>query len=140
MKVEDLLIYTDGGSRGNPGLAACSFVAIYNGKILIKKSKFLNTATNNIAEYNAVILALEWILENRNIFQNKRVLFNLDSELVVRQLNGVYKIKNEELITLSLQIRKLLKEIGREIFFRHIPREENKIADALVNEELDKHF
>jgi len=103
------------------------------------QSKFLGTNTNNFAEYQGVLLALNWLPENLKKNREKVVMFILDSELVVRQLNGIYKIKKPELQTLSLSIKKLIDELGVEIVFKNVPRAQNKIADSLLNEELDKH-
>jgi ribonuclease HI len=135
----DLIIHTDGGSRGNPGPAACAFIAESEGKVLEKKSRYLDIATNNTAEYQAVILAFEWLIENRKKFEFNNIVFLLDSELVIKQLSGVYKIKKTELRTFNLQIRNYMSNIETNIKFKHVPREQNKIADYLVNQELDKH-
>ncbi|EKE13424.1 MAG: ribonuclease HI [uncultured bacterium] len=140
MQNDAIIIHTDGGSRGNPGPAACAFVAELKGKVLEKQSKFLNTNTNNVAEYEGVLLALNWLLKSKHAFKENNVIFFLDSELVVKQLNGVYKIKKPELQILNLSIRKIFSELDKKIFFKHIPREQNKVADFLLNEELDKHF
>lgn len=130
-----LTIYTDGGSRGNPGKSACAY-AIYNEEALIAKdSKYLGIATNNHAEYNGVIFALEWLLKNSGKFEN--VSFYLDSELVVKQLNGLYKIKDENLLNLSQRVKELIHTLNLVIVFKYIPREQNKLADKLVNECLD---
>lgn len=139
MQNEPLFIYTDGGSRGNPGPAACGFVVVSKENVLVRKSKFLNSTTNNVAEYSAVVLALEWLLQNENKLENDSVQFLLDSELVVRQLNGIYKVKNRQLLILNLEIKKYIGRSNKKIFFKNVPREKNKIADGLVNEELDKH-
>lgn len=137
MQKSFLTIHTDGGSRGNPGLAACAFVSEYDGKIIKERSRFLGTATNNVAEYKGVILALEWLLENKPVCDE--VLFLLDSELVVKQLTGLYKIKNPDLLTLSKIINKHIISTGIKIYFKNVPREQNKKADFLVNKELDGH-
>jgi ribonuclease HI len=137
--IGEIIVHTDGGSRGNPGPAASAFVVESDGKILKKGSSYLGRNTNNSAEYKAVLLALEWFNENPELLINKKLIFVLDSELVVRQLNGIYKIKKPELITLNLSIRKAIEDLGVVAVFKNVPRSENKIADALVNEELDKH-
>ncbi len=132
-----LIIHTDGGSRGNPGPAACAFVAEIEDDEVGSGSKFLGEATNNVAEYEGVILALNWLL---NVFDKKsKVLFLLDSELVVKQLNGEYKIKKPELQVLNTDIKKLVNSYSNSILFRNVPREQNKIADLLLNNELDRH-
>lgn len=118
------MIYVDGGSRGNPGPAAAA--AIIGNK---KYSKFLGHKTNNQAEYEAVILALENC-------PDKDEIINLDSELVYKQLMGEYKVKNKNIINLYNRAKELLE--NKNIKFNLIRREKNKEADALVNQELDK--
>lgn len=139
MQKDILTVHTDGGSRGNPGPAACAFVLDYNGKIIKEGTKYLEVCTNNVAEYQGVIIAFEWMLSNKNKLPDGKIVFLLDSELVVKQLNGVYKIKKEELKLLNLKIKNNLIELGREIIFKNIPREQNKIADRLLNKTLDEH-
>lgn len=127
------IIYTDGGARGNPGPAAAG-VVIYDagGKIKRKQAKFLGKRTNNEAEYEAVILALGLAGKlGASILE-----FSLDSELVVRQLTGLYRVRKYELKALLLQLRVLEQNFSR-VSYRHIPREKNKLADELVNECLD---
>ena len=138
MKEADFTIHTDGGARGNPGPAACSFVVEADGTVIHKGSKYLGKETNNFAEYQGVILALEWINENGDKFSGEIIRFFLDSELVVRQLNGVYKIKNKTLQELNLKSASLITNSRAEISFGYVPRTKNKIADFLVNKELDK--
>src|SRR3989339_1468923 len=96
MEKENLVIYCDGGSRGNPGPAASAFVAIDKNTIIHKESKFLGNETNNVAEYTAVLLAVSWLSKNL-IFNHRYLIINLDSQLVERQLNKKYKIKNKNL-------------------------------------------
>lgn len=130
-------VFTDGGARGNPGPAACG-VAVFEKIDGIKKqigaySKYLGSTTNNQAEYQGVILALEKIQE----YKNEVIDFYLDSELVVKQLNKEYKIKDKDLGKLYLKIYNLLQAF-KKVTFSHVPREQNKEADRLVNQELDK--
>lgn len=139
MREDSLVIHTDGGSRGNPGPAACAFVAQLNEEVVGSGSEFLGTKTNNYAEYRGVILALNWLIKNKNNYGIKEILFLLDSELVVKQLNGIYKIKKQDLLTLSLSVRKLVSEFSGKVIFKNVPREQNKKADLLLNQELDKH-
>jgi ribonuclease HI len=134
---EGLVIHTDGGSRGNPGPAACAFVAEENGKEIFKSSKYLGETTNNFAEYKGVILALKWLNENK--IKNTPVVFFLDSELVVKQINAVYKVKDENLRNLFFEVLSLIKKFGESFVFKHVPREKNLVADLLVNVELDKN-
>ena len=134
-----LLIFTDGGSRGNPGPAAGG-VVIKNdqNKIILKTSKYLGETTNNVAEYEALILALQ---KAKGIFKaqkikNKNLECYLDSELVVKQLNHKYKIKDEGMQKLFIIVWNLTLAFDS-VKFIHIPREENKLADEMVNRELD---
>lgn len=139
MKKDLLTVRTDGGSRGNPGPAACAFIAELDGRIIEKQSKFLGKATNNVAEYQAVLLALEWLSQHGERVPDGGVNFLLDSELVAKQLSGVYKIKNQGLQTISVKVKENIIKVGKKIFFNNVPREQNKTADCLVNVELDKH-
>jgi ribonuclease HI len=135
---EDLIIHTDGGARGNPGPASCAFVAEHRGKIVSKNAKFLGKTTNNIAEYQGIIFALTWLVDNLSYFPVEVIKIFLDSELVAKQINGLFKIKNENLRNLFFTIKKLEKQTGKKIFYKNIPREKNRMADLLVNKELDK--
>lgn len=132
-------VYTDGGSRGNPGPSASGFAVILNGKIIHKGSSYLGQGTNNQAEYNAVIIALNWLNENDSVFYKKDIHFFLDSELVTNQLTGKYKIKDQKLKALAIIAKKLENNIPVKITYHAVRREKNKLADGLVNEELDKH-
>lgn len=141
-----LLIYTDGGARGNPGPAACGVVIKNeNGEIIFKTSKYLGIATNNQAEYEALILALQkakGILKSRNTkscapIGDKNIECYLDSELIAKHLNHEYKIKDGNLQPLFIKVWNLTLDFDR-VKFIHIPREENKLADWLVNMELDE--
>lgn len=131
---QKLIIYTDGGARGNPGPAASAFV-IYNEekKIIEKGGKFLGKTTNNQAEYQAVILALPRAKD----LGAKEIEFYLDSELVVKQLNREYKVRDADLAPLFLKIWNLSLAF-KKITYTHIPREKNSEADAVVNEILDR--
>lgn len=130
-------IYSDGGSRGNPGPAAFAFVVIIDGDIIYEESKFLGKATNNVAEYKGARQAMRWLKENEKNYVGLTINFFLDSQLVVNQLNGEYKIKNRNLIPLAREIKKLQKEIDGQIVFNFVRRDKNKIADRLLNEKLD---
>lgn len=138
MTEDGLIIHTDGGARGNPGPAACAFVIESSGKILHKGSLFLGKTTNNLAEYQGVLTALKYLVDNPTLLTGNTVTFYLDSELVVRQLLGLYKIKSEVLKNVNQEIKKLISTIEIDIIFKNIPRTQNKIADFLVNRELDK--
>ncbi len=132
-----LTINCDGGSRGNPGPAACAFVVSSEGQEIFSKGTFLGQTTNNVAEYQAVFTAFEWLVENKEKYKDYGVAFILDSELVVRQLTGVYKIKNENLKQLASQIKEIENRLPFKISFRNVLREKNKTADQLVNDTLD---
>lgn len=137
--MEELIINCDGGSRGNPGPAASAFVATKNHKLIYCASKYLGKVTNNVAEYSAVIMALEWLLSSPLVTNDYSLItFILDSELIVRQINGVYKVKDIKLKKLHAHVTQLIKKIDKKITFQNVLREKNKIADSLVNEELDK--
>ena len=138
--MEKIIVYCDGGSRGNPGKSAAAFVVKINGKTVKYGSVFLGIATNNVAEYSAVILALDWLVENSDIrCQMSDIGFVLDSQLVVRQLTGVYKVKNKKLKELFIKIKNLENQLGTKIYFTSVSREKNILADSLVNQELDKN-
>ncbi len=130
-----LILNTDGGSRGNPGPAACGAV-VYDaeGKELHRLQKTIGSTTNNQAEYQALVLGLELILEK---YHQAQVLVRMDSELVVRQLKGEYKMKNAELRPWFDRIKSLISLLGEQVTFEHVRREQNKLADKLVNAALD---
>jgi len=141
LQYEILNIFTDGGSRGNPGPAAIGVNATADSGSVFQLSECLGRATNNTAEYMAVIKALEYLIANQ--IKSHRLNFMLDSELVVKQLNGQYKIKDQNLQQLSYMLKNLIvtlrnQSLCREIIFSHIRREQNKIADKLVNQALDR--
>jgi ribonuclease HI len=131
-------IYCDGGSRGNPGSAAAAFVVEENGKVLVKKGRYLGKATNNVAEYQAAILALEWLSENSTKLPEE-IIFIHDSQLIARQLMGQYKIKNEILRKLYAVAKNFQKTIPSVVKFTSVPRSHNKIADFLVNKILNEN-
>jgi ribonuclease HI len=135
----NLKIFCDGGSRGNPGPAASGFAVYKKGEVIHKGSKYLGKSTNNVAEYTAVVLALEW-LSKQNTQSIDTVSFVLDSELVTKQLNGLYKIKNENLRKLAIRIKNLETKIKTRITYTWSPRSENKVADSLVNIALDENM
>lgn len=131
-------VFTDGGSRGNPGQAATGILAYQGTKLLFKQGKKIGVATNNTAEYMAVIHALQTILKRITELERvEKIVFNCDSELVVHQLNGKYKVKKTHIAEYISQIRELEVKISLPIFYQAIPREQNKEADMLVNMALD---
>ncbi len=124
----------DGGSRGNPGKSACGFVIQLENKS-IDGGKFLGIMTNNQAEYNGMILALEE-LEKQNIEYDEEIIIYSDSELLVRQINGEYKVKSKNIKPLFKQAKELLNKYSN-IKVEHIKREFNKEADKIVNKILN---
>jgi len=129
-----LIVFTDGGARGNPGEAAYGFVICdQNKKIIHREGRRIGKATNNMAEYKAVIAALSWIIKNLLPIKNANIEFFLDSNLLVQQLMGKYKVKEEKLRDLFFTVKELERKAGAKIEYRHIPREQNKEADRLVN-------
>jgi ribonuclease HI len=133
---EKLLIYTDGGSRNNPGDAAIGvLVTDQEGDIIYKHGEYIGKKTNNQAEYIALIKALE---KAKNYFGNKLSCFS-DSQLMIRQLNGEYKVKNIKIKKLFLKVKNLEKKF-QEVRYFHVNRETEqiRIVDRLVNQVLDK--
>jgi ribonuclease HI len=133
-KYSKLIIYTDGGARGNPGPAGIGAVA-YNeqGEIVFEISEYIGEATNNQAEYQAAVAAIEKAKEAGA----KQLYFYLDSELIVKQLNGEYKIKNKDLQPLFVKIYNKSLDFQK-VEWKHVRREKNKEADRLVNSAIDQ--
>lgn len=129
-------MYTDGGSRDNPGPAA---VGVYIETLHKQYGHFIGEKTNNEAEYEAVILGLRKIKQviSKEKARKVEVACFLDSEFVTKQLNHEYKVKEPELQQLFLTVWNLMLDFGK-VTFSHIPREKNKVADKLVNEALDE--
>ncbi len=132
---ETLTIHTDGASRGNPGPAACGYVISQAGESSIEVNECLGHTTNNVAEYTALVKALEHAHE----LGGKIVKVFTDSELMVKQLKGVYKVKNEKIKPLYQQIVDLKKRFDS-VTVTHVRREYNSDADALCNEALDAGY
>ena len=140
MKQDKIIIYTDGGSRGNPGPAGVGVViSTSQGKVLKEYSSDIGVRTNNEAEYEAIILALSKVkhLFGKEKAKNLEIEVRTDSQLVARQLKGEYKLNKEKLFPLFIKIWNLKIELGK-ISFVEIPREKNKEADRLANEAMDK--
>lgn len=126
-------VHTDGAARGNPGPAAIGIVVQDDaGHTVYEASRSIGTKTNNEAEYLALIAALEYLKDSRM----QEADFFLDSELVVKQLNGVYRVKEPRMQSLHARVTMLLNAVPRHSF-KHVRREENARADALANEALD---
>lgn len=132
MKYEKLFLYTDGGSRNNPGQAAIGVVLMDNENVLEKFGKKIGIATNNEAEYAALIAGLEVSVK----YHPEELVCFMDSELVVKQLTGVYRIKDPKMQKLAVKAKSLEKNISK-IQFKYIPRKQNSVADSLVNFALD---
>lgn len=131
-----LKVYCDGGARGNPGPAGIGVVIIGAKNEEKKYKKFIGVKTNNQAEYEAVLFALKKI---KSDFKSaKKIDFFLDSELVVKQLRGEYKIKNEELGRLFIKIHNFIIKHNLSADFFHVRREKNHRADKLVNQAIDE--
>ena len=150
----NLTVYTDGASRGNPGKSGAGVLILdENKRKTASLNKYLGISTNNEAEYKALIIALEFLSGMPNAagisemsFAELDVLFLLDSQLLVNQMNGVYSVKSANILPLYNKAQKLLKDIKAalklrgsllKVTFRHIPRELNKDADKLANLAID---
>lgn len=127
-------LFTDGASRGNPGQAGAGAVLFAdNGGELIAKSVYLGTCTNNVAEYKALLIGLEEALR----LGCNELAIALDSELIVRQIQGRYKVKNETLAALFAEVREYLARFGKWTI-THVPRAQNARADQLANKGIDQ--
>src|SRR3990167_3361375 len=140
--VKKIIIYTDGGSRGNPGKAAIGVVFCNEkGEVIKRFGEYLgDNLTNNDAEYQAVIFALKKFkaLFGKKMAEVAEVEVRSDSELLVNQMNGKYKLENEKIQKFFIEIWNLKLDF-KGVKFKAIPREKNKEADRLVNEALDGH-
>ena len=126
-------LFTDGGARGNPGPAAYGFVLeAEDGTVLAAEGEAIGVATNNVAEYRALLVGLAKAVE----LHVPEVEVVSDSELLVKQMRGEYRVKNEALRALSLEAARLAREIGS-VTYTAVRREHNELADRLVNEALD---
>ncbi|OGL36573.1 hypothetical protein A3F38_00310 [Candidatus Saccharibacteria bacterium RIFCSPHIGHO2_12_FULL_48_21] len=134
MLLDEAKLYTDGGSRGNPGHSACAFVICKLDDSVVEKSGYyMGIATNNQAEYYGMKIGLE---RARDLGIDKVTLYS-DSQLVVNQMNGLYKVKNQELAPLHAELKEISSSFSK-VQFVYIPREVNKIADSEVNRILDE--
>ena len=125
--------YFDGGARGNPGPAGWgAYIVGDNGEVLAELSGALGIATNNIAEYHGLIAALQWAVDH----DVTALAVKGDSQLLIEQMRGNYKVKNEGLKPLYLKARLLVMQIGN-VMFEHVRREQNKDADRLSNAGMD---
>lgn len=136
--MEKIVIYTDGGSRGNPGPAA---IGVWIETLDKKYGETIGEATNNDAEYQALIFALKKCkaLMGKKKAKEATIECNLDSELIVKQLNHQYKVTQENTQKYFLEVWNVMLDFGS-VTFQHVPREENKVADGLVNAALDEEM
>jgi len=137
-----LSVFTDGGARGNPGEAGIGvYITDEKKNVISEFGKKIGIATNNVAEYKAVLEALVWIINNKNYLKKiKKINFFLDSQLVYSQITGLYKVKDSKLRNLLFSVREKEAQIGIRVLYTHIPREQNKKADLLVNMALDLDY
>ena len=126
-------LYTDGGARGNPGPAAYGYVLeAEDGTVIAAEGEAIGVATNNVAEYRGLVAGLARAVE----LAVPEVEVRSDSELMVKQMSGIYRVKNEALRALSLEAGRLARQVGK-VSYVHVMREQNELADRLVNEALD---
>ncbi len=128
-----LVIHIDGAARGNPGPAAFGAVFSRDGQLLAEEKRFVGHTTNNVAEYLALLHALQRALQ----MGERRVQIFSDSELLVRQLNGIYQVRDPKLRQLYDQAQALIRQFD-EIRIIHVPRKQNRQADKLCNQALDE--
>jgi len=139
--LKHIILYTDGGARGNPGPAGAGAVAYDEKGATVKEvSAYLGERTNNYAEYHAVVMGLEMLAKHFGKPQCKRltVTVKMDSELVCKQLNDEYQIKEETLFPLFIKVHNLRVSTFPHVSFVHVRREQNKRADQLANEAMDR--
>ena len=147
---QSLLVYSDGGSRGNPGPAGIGFVvyavpvaestSIQTVEPIHEEGKTIGVSTNNTAEYEALLAGMRWVVEyvsKNTTLHFGVVVFHLDSELVVRQILGVYKAKQPSTQKYLQLVKEQITALGMPVKFVHVPRDQNSVADSLVNQALD---
>jgi len=135
--MSNLVVHTDGGSRGNPGPAAAGVVILLNGQLILEAGKYLGVQTNNEAEYQAVLHALTLLPDVLKKHEVNQIEWRLDSMLVVQQLSRQWKIKESRLAVFAQQIWQQLSALSAPSTFKYVPRAENAAADAMVNKILD---
>jgi ribonuclease HI len=133
-----LKIYTDGGSRGNPGNSGFGIVVVdENNQKIWENCKNLGIKTNNEAEYGGLIFALNWVKDNEDKLEIDQVEILADSELMIKQMQGIYKVKAINLKDLNKEAREFVLNVKAKIVFKSIRREFNSEADALANKAMD---
>ena len=130
-------LYTDGGARGNPGPAGAGAVVYENGKETATVSRFLGVQTNNWAEYEALILALDTARKKIKNISSYTVMVHMDSELIVKQMKGEYKVRDSALKKQHARVQEILKKYFSGVSFTHVRREMNTRADELANQAMD---
>jgi ribonuclease HI len=137
----EFTLYADGGSRGNPGHAGAGAVVFdSSGKRVVEVADYLGTATNNVAEYEAVLRGLMKLSEeySADFFKTTPLLIRMDSKLVIEQLKGAYKVKHPNLIPRYMEVKNVLARHFGTVKFEHVLRDKNKDADALANRAMDR--
>ncbi len=138
----NITLYTDGGSLNNPGPAASAFLILDDSNQLIfKQGVSIGVASNNVAEYTGLIHGLtkiKQLIQEKKLPQPAKILCIADSQLMVQQLNGIYKVKHAEMQTLYMQVKMLESELNVPIQYTHVLREKNAQADALVKQALGR--
>jgi ribonuclease H / adenosylcobalamin/alpha-ribazole phosphatase len=143
MAAPQFIVHSDGGARGNPGPAACGFVVTSEtGTLLHEASRYLGETTNNMAEYQGVVEALAWLesstAKDLGVIPGASISFYLDSTLVVNQILGKFKVKEPRFLPLLARIHQLITSSNFSTSFHAIPRAQNRHADRLVNQALDR--
>lgn len=128
-------IYSDGASRGNPGPAGIGAVILKDGEVVHEIAEYIGTTTNNVAEYEALLAALDYCVKHKA----SPVEILADSQLLIRQLSGEYRVKHENIKPLYQRARDYLVHLEVK-GYKHVPREFNKHADKLANRGIDEHF
>ncbi len=134
-------LYADGGARGNPGPAGAGAVVFdATGKRVVEVADYLGVATNNIAEYEAVLRGLKALLAAfpEDHFKHAEVEIRMDSKLVIEQLKGAYKVKHPNLVPRCFEVKNLIARSFSKVAYTHVPRAQNADADELANEAMDK--
>lgn len=138
-----ITLFADGGSRGNPGPSGAGAVAFdQDGRRVVEVSDFLGVATNNIAEYEAILRGLAALKDAypKGHFQGVPVIVKMDSKLVVEQMKGAYKVRHPNLIPRHRDIKELISQYFGNVEFVHVPRAQNADADMLANKAMDSRF
>lgn len=137
----EFTLYADGGARGNPGPAGAGSVVFDEiGKRIVEVADFLGIATNNVAEYEAVLRGLTKLRDAypEGYFMHAKLIIKMDSKLVIEQLKGNYRVKHPNLAPRYFEVKNIITRTFPHVEFIHVPREKNKDADALANKAMDR--